>query len=552
MRPLRQFLIDTEPALLRVIAARWNIPIEGYPRARDLAGAIAAWLGDPAHTLTIVEQLAPPEREALRALIAHGGSMGASGFAQRFGSIRPVGPARLERDQPWRAPISPAEGLWYLGLIFRTFEHHSSGMREAIAIPAELLPLRALLTAPELPADTLPPIAPPASPQSSGASLADDLCTLLGHYLNPRDRAWTRALRDPDPDRLAFLAHLAQRARLVRPDQRKLDPVPALAWLAAPTLDQLRGLFTAWSDDPTWNDWQHVSTLKLESAGSWKADPVAARQAILQHLRAALPETWHPLDALVARVKQQQPDFARAEFDTGYARDAHSGEYLHGIEAWDRVEGALVRHLVWKPLHWLGLIDLGDGAFTITPRGAVMLGLADAPAQPIAESGSRYDVHADATIDVSAARRLERFQLARVADFVALKGDVYTYRFTPSSLARARAQKIDVARIVDSLQRAGQRDVPPSVLKALQRWNDKGVEARIERAVVLRVKSPAALKTLQTSPKTRGLVGDALGPTSAKVEEKNWPRLMSALAEMGLLVEISDHSPTARHSSTRR
>ena len=536
MRPLRQFLIDTEPALLRVIASRWDISLDsGKPR--DAAGAIAGWMSDPTHALTIVERLAPPEREALRALIANGGSMGASGFAQRFGSIRPIGPARLERDQPWRAPLSPAEGLWYLGLIYRAFERRPSGMQDVIVAPAELHPLRSLLSAPELPADTLPPVAAPDTSISAGATFADDLCTLLTHLLNPHDRSWTRQLRDPDPDRLAFLNHLAQRARLVRPDRRRLDPTPALTWLGAPTLDQLRGLFTAWSDDPTWNDLHHIATLKPEATGSWSNDPLAARRAILDHLRAALPESWHTLDALTARVKRQSPDLARSDFDTWYVRDALTGEYLRGFGAWDKVEGALIRHLLSRPVFWMGIVDLGGDGFRITPLGAVLLGLADASSRNVAEPAARYIVHSDATVSVPAPRRHDRFQLARIADFVSA-GEVYTYRLTPASLARARSQKIDVPRIVESLRRASQSEVPPSVVKALQRWSSKGVEAKVERAIILRVKSPAILKTLQSSAKTRGLIGEPLGPTSAKVEERSWQRLISALAEMGLLVDV--------------
>ena len=535
MRSLRQFLIDIEPALLRVIAPRWDITPSPASKARDIAGAVAAWLGDPAHAVTIVERLTMPEREALRVLIAGGGSLGASAFARRFGSIRPVGPARLERDQPWRAPIGPAEGLWYLGLIFRSFEQRSGGMQDVIVAPAELHALGALLAAPELPADTLPPAAATTSSSSSGAYLADDLCTLLQHLLNPHDRAWTRQLRDPDPERLALLERLAQRARLVRPDRRKLDPAPALAWLGAPTLDQLRGLFIAWSGDEAWNDLEHVLALKIE-AGAWRNDALATRRAILAHLRAALPEAWHTLDSLVTHIKRQQPDFARPEFDTGYIRDARSGDYLRGFEAWDRVEGELIRHVLTRPLFWMGIVDLGDNLFEITPNGATILGLIDAPPPGLAEPASHYVVRADATVSVSASRRLDRFQLARVADFVSA-GDAYTYRLTPASLARARAQKIDASRIMDSLRRASQADVPPSVIRAVQRWNSKGKEAKIGRAIVLRVKSQAILKTIQASAKTRALVGDSLGPTALEIPEKNWRKLMNALAELGLLVD---------------
>jgi hypothetical protein len=281
----------------------------------------------------------------------------------------------------------------------------------------------------------------------------------------------------------------------------------------------------------------HVPGLTLEATGSWRNDPLSARQAILRHLRAALPGTWHALDALAARVKRQQPDFARGEFDTWYVRDAATGDYLRGFEAWDKVEGALIRHVVTRPLLWLGVVEAGAGEFSVTQLGAALLGLAQAGAPAFREVATSYLVRADATVSVSASRRYDRFQLARVADFVSA-GDEYVYRLSPTSLARARAQKIGPARIVESLQHASGAELPPPVLTAIRRWSDKGVEATIERAIVLHVKSPAILRALQSSPKTRGLIGPALGPTAARIEEKHWRRLRGALAEMGLLADV--------------
>ncbi len=106
-------------------------------------------------------------------------------FSQRFGSIRSVGPARLEREQLWRSPISPAENLWYLGLLYRGFEQLPNGaMREVFFAPAELAPLLPLLKAPDRSVEPLEIAAAPTDIRSSGEALADDLCTLLSHLHN--------------------------------------------------------------------------------------------------------------------------------------------------------------------------------------------------------------------------------------------------------------------------------------------------------------------------------------------------------------------------------
>ncbi len=106
--------------------------------------------------------------------------------------------------------------------------------------------------------------------------------------------------------------------------------------------------------------------LHVEKAVSLRNDAVAVRAAILAALQAAVPGAWHTLASLLARVKAQSPDFLRTDFDTDYLRDAATGEYLRGFAAWDRVEGALIQHVLTGPLFWLGLID-------VDPRRNVVL-----------------------------------------------------------------------------------------------------------------------------------------------------------------------------------
>jgi hypothetical protein len=79
--------------------------------------------------------------------------------------------------------------------------------------------------------------------------------------------------------------------------------------------------------------------------------------------------------------------------------------------------------------------------------------------------------------------------------------------------------------------------VPPTLAKAVQRWASKGTEVKVERAVIVQVKDAAILKRLQESPRTRGLSIEPLGPTAARINEKDWPKLVSLLAAAGVLVD---------------
>lgn len=553
MRTLRQCLLDVDPVLLRVIASRWSIDPAGL-KPRDLMTQLESALGDPARASQRLDQLAAPERDALRALLSAGGALPVPNFNQRFGAIRLFGPARLEREQPWRTPANAAECLWYLGWLYRGFEQLPNGaMREVFFAPQELLPLLPLLKVAAAPAEPLPIAPTPEQAIPHGELLADDVCTLLCYLHNNFARqqgkitaaalrtTLTSQLRDASPARFEFILHLAQRARLIKLAGQRLrpDPRPSTDWLKAAGLDQLRQLFETWRTDTSWPDLQHVASIQIERAVSINQDIAAIRAVILDARRAAVPNAWHTLDALVERLKAQSPDFLRGDFDTDYIRAAGSGEYLRGFSAWERVEGALIRSVIGGPLAWLGAVELDSAAqpqvFRLTPTGAALLGIEID--QPAVKPAQHFNVRADAVIEVAAVRRYDRFQVARVADLIGFDGEDYRYRLTPSSLARAASHKIDATKVLAFLTRAQGQGVPPSLGKAIQRWAGKGTEVKVERAVIVRVKDAAILKRLQESPKTRNISIEPLGPTAARINEQDWPKLVSILAEAGVLVD---------------
>jgi hypothetical protein len=79
--------------------------------------------------------------------------------------------------------------------------------------------------------------------------------------------------------------------------------------------------------------------------------------------------------------------------------------------------------------------------------------------------------------------------------------------------------------------------VPPALVKALERWEERGTEARLGRLVVLRLSSPGILQELRSSRAARFL-GDPLGPTAIIVKPGARDKVLAALAEMGLLADV--------------
>ncbi len=558
MRPLDQCLLDVDMVRLRAIARFWDVEL-ATSRQQEAAAQLAEAMARPETITDAWEVLPDDQRRGLEALLAAGGRMPLRVFARQWGEIRSMGPGRLEREQPWQAPISPAEGLWYRGFISRAFEQGTEGSYEVIFVPPEL---RAHLAAPLTPPPVvlLEPSSEPAAARPAGDVLLDDACTLLVYLQNERvrpssDGGWparhearlAHRLHDPDRARLAFLRHLVQHLgwlRLTDSGHLRPDPGPVATWLQSATDEQRRALVSAWRDDPTWNDLFHVPTLHPEDTGAWRNDPLLARKAILRHLAACAPDKWYKLDGFVRAVKEADPDFQRPDGDytSWYIRDAATGAYLSGFESWDTVEGALIRYLIAGPLTWLGLTDLGAAApdgppivFRLTPMGATSLGLAKLPSEP---EPAPLALRPDFTVLAPPARRYERFQLARIAEW-ARTGAPFVYRLTPTSLEHARQQGIPVARVLEFLGRTTSAPVPQFVEAALTRWEARGAEARLERAVLLRVSSEGLMAQVVSSPLTRHLVSEQVGPTAAVVRERDWPRLVVALGKMGLLPDVA-------------
>jgi hypothetical protein len=557
MRPLDQCLLDVDMVRLRAIARFWDVELM-TSRQQEAAAQLAEAMARPETIADAWEVLPDDQRRGLEALLAAGGRMPLRVFIRQWGEIRAMGPGRLEREQPWQAPISPAEGLWYRGFISRAFEQGTEGSYEVVFVPPEL---RAHLAAPPTPPPVvvLEPASEPAAARPAGDVLLDDACTLLVYLQNERlrpssDGGWparhearlARRLHDPDRARLAFLRHLVQHLgwlRLTDSGHLRPDPGPVAAWLQSATGEQRRALVSAWRDDPTWNDLFHVPMLHPEDTGAWRNDPLLARKAILRHLTACAPDKWYKLDGFVRAVKEADPDFQRPDGDytSWYIRDAATGAYLSGFESWDTVEGTLIRHLIAGPLTWLGLTDLGTAApdgppivFRLTLVGAASLGLAKLPPEP---EPAPLALQPDFTVLAPPARRYERFQLARIAEWVRT-GDPFVYRLTPTSLEHARQQGIPVARVLEFLGRTTSAPVPQFVEAALTRWEARGAEARLERAVLLRVSSEGLMAQVVSSPLTRHLINEQVGPTAAVVRERDWARLVVALGKMGLLPDV--------------
>ncbi|HEY3341573.1 MAG TPA: hypothetical protein VGK81_06125, partial [Anaerolineae bacterium] len=282
MRTLKSCLLDEPLPRLTAIADTWDISLEAAS-VSEMAEALATHMLTPDAAIGGREALPVGARKALDALIAGNGRIPAAVFERRFGTLRPMGPGRLERERPWLSPANPTEVLWYRGFLFRAFDKTPTTPVEVMFIPSDLL---AILPAPEPAAsanvagETSPPLHTAHNLVGAPDMLLDDVTTILAYIQNYEvhvraDGGWggearnsiLPMLRDADgvdseiPNgRFGFLLSLISRLHWLQPREKeiRLVPQPVSQWLLSPSQAQRVALLNAWRSDPRWNDLAHV------------------------------------------------------------------------------------------------------------------------------------------------------------------------------------------------------------------------------------------------------------------------------------------------------
>jgi hypothetical protein len=563
---------------LRIVAGLWGVEFDPQD-ARQAPAELAASLVDPSRIAEVFTDLPEAAQGALQDLKMNDGRLPWALFVRRYGEVREMGPGRRDREQPHRKPASPAELLWYRALVGRAFFYAEAGPEEFAFIPGDLMSLLPfnLGVEPVVMGRAASP-AERAFPMLASDRILDDAGTLLAalrlglpleeiplitavsHQLSALSVA--AGIGDPQglhpsnppPYPLSSipcsltplpLQTLLDSAGLLDADSIP-QPEPTRAFLEAERGAALSQLVQAWLGSTKFNELALLPGLALE--GEWSNDPLRARRSILDFLATVPKDRWWSLEAFIAAVRQRQPDFQRpaGDYDSWFIRREGTEEYLRGFEHWEEVDGALICYTLAGPLHWLGVLDLaapeeGKPATAFrTSRWAAALLKGEIPMGFFTEDASlQVDSQGRLRLSLRVPRAV-RYQAARFSawegwDGRTLREISYRYRITPGSLERAQKQGLRVSHLLALLRRHAPA-VPPSLVKALERWEEQGTQARLEQLVVLRLSSPEILKELRASRATRFL-GEPLGPTAIIVHAGAQQKVLVALAELGYLGE---------------
>jgi hypothetical protein len=231
-------------------------------------------------------------------------------------------------------------------------------------------------------------------------------------------------------------------------------------------------------------------------------------------------------------VKTKYPDYQRpaGDYDSWFIKREADSTFLRGFASWDEVDGALIRYF-FQILYWLAQVDLAtmEAGLAATSFRLASFKQADETGKIIVASNGRISVE-------RLAPRVARYQVARFCEWDAEMDDEYRYRITPRSLKRAREQGLKAEHLLGILRKNVSGPIPPPFVKALQRWETNGTEARVETLTVLKVSKPEILDELRKSTAARFL-GEIIGPTTVVIQSGAQAKVLAALAEMGLLAE---------------
>jgi len=562
MPSLGRALHDLDLGHLRILAELWGLDFP-LGRAPEAAVELARCMLEPGLALEIAQSLPARVREALDLLLANHGRERIGELALRFGPIRPMGPGRRDREQPWRDPEAALDGLWYRGFIGLGFFETPSGPEEFAYVPDELQDALRPLT-PE-PPHHLSPSQPPTVLRPAGGA-ADDAVTLLAalrrrparshrdasqsHGDAARSEALAPALSAAlqrhliHPASLPLLLALLRGLGVLVPGPLRPDPAGVRELLAAGRAEAEARLMEEWRATRRYNDLANTPGLAAPK-GKWPNDPAVSRAAVLARVASWGVGQWYDLESAIGEVRRLHPAFLRpgGDFDSWLLQEAASGRLLRGLADWETVEGALLRQVILGPLHWLGAADHGFENGSVHPttfrlRFDPASGLT-AKAQPGEEVQAQpVRVFPDGRLVVPRSASLaHRYQVARFAEWRGREKEDFHYRLTPKALAAAASQGLDVRRVVSVLEAASGRALPEPLRRATERWSQYGTEAVLESTLVLRVKNAETLRRLRSDPATGRFLEEILGPTAVRIRTRDREALLTAAARRGLLIQ---------------
>jgi hypothetical protein len=550
MPDLAQSLSKTDSGFQRIIAQFWDLDFPD-PMEKNAAKLLAELMLKPDRVKKVWDGLPQDAKNALQELIDHNGKHPYIPFARKYGEIRRVGLARREREQLHLTPISTLEVLYYRGLVFTAFLELAGKIEEVIYIPSDLLALMPLN-----PSRHKETALTPAHPEDYAQQLSchdhiiDDACTFLS-WLRKSPNHFTdfspiepflilNSFHYPTYPYPYFLYQILLAAKLFYPDHSpNLDAIRD--FLAEPRSQALTRIYQSWLQTERINELKQLPDITC--LGDWQNDPLATRHFLIRQLLSVNEQKWFSIDEFIRDIYQTEPDFQRpsSNYDVWLIQDRSSGRELRGFESWPNVEGRLLRAMIAGPLFWLGIVDLGQNknrhtvTFKRTPWSESLLN-GNIPAKGFRSENENIKIQSNGRIIVPIyCPRNVRYHIARSSSWEGYHKGKYHFRINASSLEEAQRQGLKPKQLMAMLRKHTDF-LPPSLFKAVVRWEESIYRIKLQKLSVLTVSSPEILDQIKKSRLARHIL-NTLNSTTIAILPGSEELMERGLLELGYLVE---------------
>lgn len=549
MRTLLHTLQDKDLGYLRIIAELWGLDLP-KGSTREVAEALAHEMTASETLGEIIDVLPTQASEALQALVQLDGKLPWNGWDRKYGPLRAMGPGRRDREQPWREPSSVCEILWYRGLLGRAFIDTTKGPEEYAYIPKEFLTWLQDQAQTE-PVALIDQIPAPTYGVEAAATIIDDCTTLLAALR--RQTKPMSSLPEPlrqyirshliHPDSLDLCLALVRSIGLLGAGSLEADLEAVREFLLSDRVLSLQKLYSTWKNSTRWNDLAGLPGIRSGGDG-WPNDAKLARETLLRWIGMLEVGQWYSLADLIRAIYEDDPAFQRpgGNFDTWYLQDAE-GIPLAGIEHWYAIEGALLQSMLKGPLRWFGIVQLGqdkqEGPVTSFRSTQLSVLLEDPHSKlPLVVESGKATIRADGQISVPRlAPRSTRYQLARILDWERQEEHNYHYRLSIRAIREADRQNLNIKQVRSVLMQASETDLPPSVLKALQRFELQSYDAKIDQYHLLTVSDESIMESIRTHSSTKRFLHEVLNERTAVVRRDQWKQLIQAAVRLGIFID---------------
>jgi len=136
------------------------------------------------------------------------------------------------------------------------------------------------------------------------------------------------------------------------------------------------------------------------------------------------------------------------------------------------------------------------------------------------------------------ASRLQRYQVGRFTKIVSNSVSETRFQISADSLTNAEKNGLKVEQLLQLLEKNLKTPLPVSYKKLAERWDQRRIEVRMEKALLLRIEDPLILKILTENPRTSRLIKEVLTEKTVVIDAAGMELIKKVLLEAGILSQI--------------